>query len=359
MKGYFSILLCLLTLCLSAQQVDLSKFTLANTSTPAFLLVEETPTAIYMPENLKAFTVHALGNLGSSLSVELTPHFLINPDKKDRTYQKYIGVMKDPETQKLKQDPFSGINTTTVSLAYVDKNFSGLPDERKTYSLGIRTTLLRFYDKRKVHDNTVGMAMALSEITVPQNVLLQGEEAIQKYYDENQEQINTLLQPFQKTKKPLFRLDAALGYSVLFKENKTDSGTANRFGSWFTAETSLILNEGSDAKTNNYFNLFVTARYIEDGFNLDSDDYFTNYYRDFGGKLEFEFGPVAVAYEYISRHGSINSQRSVGSVHFTLTKDISITGGFGKDFTVSDENLVTIFGIHWGINAGNNKVKLN
>ncbi|SHH60734.1 hypothetical protein [Winogradskyella jejuensis] len=359
MKSYYLIIPIFLSLCVTAQEVDLSQFTLANTSSPAFVLVEETPTAIYMPENLKALAIHALDNFGESLSVELAPHFLINQNRKDRTYQQYIGVMVDPDTKELKQNPFSGLNTTTLSLAYVNKDFSGLADERKTYSLGLRTTLLRFYNKEKVHANTIGMATALSNIKVPSEVLIQGEEAIQEYYNSNQDEINALIQPFQKTIKPLFRLDAAAGYSVLFKENKIDSGTASRFGSWLTAETSIILNENNEAKTNNYFNLFLTGRYIEDGFNATGTDFFTNYYRDFGGKVEFEFGRVGFAYEYISRDGTISSERSVGSINFTITKDITINGGFGKDFAVTEDNLITIFGIHWGLNTGNSKVKLN
>ena len=353
-------IVCAFGLTLQAQQVDLSEFTLANASTPAFVLVEETPTAIYTPENLKALAIHALDNFGKSLSIEATPYFLINQERKDRTYQKYIGVMQDEETKKLKQNPFSGLNTTTISFAYVDKEFSGLADERKTYSIGVRTTLLRFYNKEKVHANTVGMATALSDITVPVEVLTQGPEAIQAYYNDNQEEINALLEPYQKVIKPQFRLDAAIGYSTLFKENSISSGTVKRFGSWLTSETSIILNEGSDAKTNNYFNLLLTARYIEDGFNASTpEDFFTNFYRDFGGKLEFEFGKLGVGYEYISRKGTIDSERSVGNIRFTINKDISITGGFGKDFSVNeDDNLVTLFGIHWGINTGNSKVNL-
>lgn len=342
-----------------AQQIDLSEFTLSNTTSPAFVLVEETPTAIYTPENLKALVVHAMNNFGEGLSVEVTPYFLIGQDRKDRTYQNYIGVMADDENV-LRQNPFSGLKTTSISFAYVDKAFSGLEEERKTYSIGVRTTILRFYNKQKVHDNTIGMATALSNITVPQDVLIQGPEAIQQYYSDNQEDINALIEPFQKVIKPLFRLDAASGYSTLFKENSISSGTASRFGTWLTAESSVILNEGSDAKTNNYFNVLMTARYVEDGFNVNMEDsYATNYYRDFGGKVELEFGRLGFGYEYISRDGTISSERSVGNIRFTITKDISITGGFGKDFAVTDDNLITIFGINWGINTGNSKVKLS
>ncbi|APY07080.1 hypothetical protein BWZ20_01630 [Winogradskyella sp. J14-2] len=341
-----------------AQNVDLSQFTLSNPSSPAFVLVEETPTAIYTPDNFKALALHALNNFGESFSIEATPYFLINQESKNRTYQKYVGVMKD-DSGELKQNPFSGLKTTTISLAYVDKEFSGLPNERKTYSIGARTTLLRFYNKDKVHKNTVAMATALSNIVTPQNVLIQGEEAIQAYYNEKQDEINALLKPFEKTIKPIFRLDFAAGYSTMFKENSISSGTANRIGAWLTSETSLILNEGSDAKTNNYFNLFLTARYVEDGFNINTnDDYFTTYYRDFGGKLDFEFGKLTFGYEYISRSGTFTSERSVGNIMYSINKDISISGGFGKDFSVTDDNLLTIFGIHWGLNTGNSKVKL-
>lgn len=343
-----------------AQQIDLSKFTLSNGSSPAFILVGETPTEIYAPVNLKALTLHVQENFGESISIEATPYFLINQQRKDRSYQKYIGVLQDPNTDKITQKPFSGLNTTTISFAYVDKEFSGLEGDHKTYSLGMRTTVLRFYNKEKVHANTIGMATALSNITVPSAVLLQGEEAIKNYYQEHQDEINALIEPFQKQIKPLFRLDAAMGYSALFKENKTNSGTVNRLGIWLTAETSLILNEGSDAKTNNYFNFLLTARYIEDGFNAIVNNYYTTYYRDFGGKLEFEFGKVGFGYEYIARNGEINSERSVGNIRFIITKDISISGGFGKDFEGPDgENLLTIIGINWGINTGNNKVSLN
>ncbi|MCX7548143.1 hypothetical protein OS188_09275 [Xanthomarina sp. F1114] len=357
---FITLIICFMFVFGQAQQIDLSKFTLSNGSSPAFILVGETPTEIYTPVNLKALTLHVQENFGESISIEATPYFLINTKRKDRSYQKYIGVLEDPDSGAIVQKPFSGLNTTTISFAYVDKEFSGLENEHKTYSIGLRTTVLRFYNKEKVHANTIGMATALSNITVPNAILIQGEEAIQHYYQEHQDEINALIEPFQKQIKPLFRLDAAMGYSALFKENKTNSGTANRLGIWLTAETSLILNEGSDAKTNNYFNLLLTARYVEDGFNALANNYYTMYYRDFGGKLEFEFGKLGFGYEYIARNGEINSERSVGSIQYTITKDLSISGGFGKNFEGPDgENLLTIIGINWGINTGNNKVGLN
>jgi len=345
-------------------QVDLGEFNLSNTTSPAFLLVEESPTFIYTPENLKALVIHALDNFGESLSVEVTPYFLLGTQSKDRTYYKYMGLKTDSEGN-AKQNPFSGINTTSISLAYVDKDFLDTGFSKSTYSIGLRTTLLRFFNPKKVYNNAVGMATALSEITVPQAVLIEGEEAIQNYYASKQDDINVLLEPYQKTIKPLFRLDAAAAYSALFKTNVIDSETAKRLGAWMTAEGSLVLNEGADSNHNNYLNVLVTARYIEDGFNfmefdpnVRDDPFFTTYYRDLGGKLEFEFGRFSLGYEYISRNGTITSERSVGTLKFMFNNDISITGGFGKDFP-EDDNLITIFGINWGLNLGSNILPLN
>ena len=152
MKKLLSLMVIVVNSFCIAQNVDLSQFTLSNPSSPAFVLVEETPTAIYTPDNFKALALHALDNFGESFSIEATPYLVINQESKNRTYQKYIGVTKN-DSGELEQNPFSGLKTTTISLAYVDKEFNGLADERKTYSIGARTTLLRFYNKEKVHKN--------------------------------------------------------------------------------------------------------------------------------------------------------------------------------------------------------------
>ncbi|WP_353777299.1 hypothetical protein [Winogradskyella sp. 3972H.M.0a.05] len=355
---------------------SLGDFTLSNNSSPAFLLVEETPTSIYTPENLRALAIHALDNLGQSISIEFAPYFFIG--KENRTYYNYVGLKTeddsdfkaDMKTSEIKQDIFSGaLKTLSISGAYVDKEFAGIGDKRKTYSIGARTTLIRVYSngsKKRIVDNATSLAKLLADFELSDDAFdrienaATDEEAQRILKEERKAFVKSTdaQKKFQKTEKPAFRLDGALGYSALFKNNNIDSGTANRFGSWLTAEASLILNAGKDSKTNDYFNLFFTARYVEDEFNLDTEGNFTtNYYRDFGVKGEFEFGRFAISYEYISRNGTIDSERSVGNVKFVINKDISIIGGFGKDFPEND-NLITIFGLNLGLNMGDNTVSL-
>lgn len=340
-------------------QVSLSEFQMSNVTSPAFQLLEETVTDLYTPENVKALALHVQNNFGESMAIEVAPYFFINTKSRNRTYYKYIGVRE--VAGNLKQNPFSGLNTTTLSFAYLKKDFETIvgDDELKTFSIGARTTILRFYNKEKVYNNAQEILNIIADpdLLLPEEILdmnegPQREEAERKFFIE-QQKINDRFKPFQKTIKPIFKLDGAVAYSSLFKDNSSDASTVNRFGSWLTGEFNLILNEDDDeSATNNYFNLLFIARYIEDEFNMEIVDTFTtNHYRDFGVKANFELGKFTFGYEYLKRHGTVSSERSVGNISFAIDKNISITGGFGKDFQ-ADDNLLAIFGINWGLNFG-------
>lgn len=345
-------------------KINLNEFQMSNNSSPAFLLLEETVTDIYTPENVKALALHVQNNFGESMAIELAPYFFINQKSTDRTYYKYIGVDKDGT----KQNPFSGMNTTTLSFSYLKKDFENIDgdDENKTFSVGIRTTLLRFFNKDLIKKNAESITAALSELPSPPISILgmnagpEKDEALKKFYLERQPKVDEKLKKYQKTIKPIFKIDVAAAYSDLFIDNSVNSSTVNRFGTWLTGEYSLIINEGNDeSTTNNYINILMSARYIEDGFNsVNGIDFLTNYYRDFGGKISLDIGKFSFAYEYISRNGSVTSERSVGNISFNIDKNITINGGFGKDFNITD-NLITLFGINWGLNLGNSSPSIN
>lgn len=345
-----------------SQQIPLSEFNLSNSAAPAFVLLEETPTEVYVPENLKALTIHALSNFNESLSVEVNPYYFLGvKDKnKKRTFYNYIGIAE--ENGVYKQKPFSGITrATSLSFAFLNKDFDNLSDgDKKVYSLGFRTKIFRLYQKKKVETTYKNISKILQNIVVTPEVLAKANETddenekqkiIRDFYNTD-EAISQLKEGgLYKTIKPIFQIDGALGYSILFEENSINSSTLNRFGTWLTSELSLPINlKKEESKTNNYINAFVVVRYVEDGFNLNSNNLF---YRDLGGKIELEIGKFNFGYEYIKRNGSVESERSVGNIKFLINKDVSITGGFGKDFS-SEENLVTLFGINWGLNLGSN-----
>ena len=129
--------------------VDLSQFQMSNNTSPAFQLLEETVTDIYTPENVKALALHVQNNFGESMAIEVAPYFFINTKSKSRTYERYIGITKNTERGKdsLRQNPFSGLNTTTVSFAYIKKDFESIEGdiEHKTFSIAARTTVARLF----------------------------------------------------------------------------------------------------------------------------------------------------------------------------------------------------------------------
>lgn len=343
-----------------ALNIPLSEFNMSNITSPAFVLINESPSEIYVPENLKSLIVHTTSNFKGGLSVELTPYYYINTNSKDRNFLKYIGIKE--ENGKVTQNPFSGLNTTTISFAYANKEFENFADgERKVFSIGGRTKLLRYYNKQDAINYDSKISNILKDIDWPSSVIIAASNAssqeektkIFKDYLESSKGKSELgaqiekLKVYKKPIKPVFQIDGAIGYSTLFKENNIKSATVDRLGIWLTSELSLILNKDSDeSNSNNYINVFLVGRYIEDGFLNNEGKLF---YRDIGGKLELELGRISLSYEYIDRYGSIKSNRSVGNIKFIVNKDVSLSGGFGKDFS-SEDNLVALFGINWGIN---------
>jgi len=344
--------------------IPLSEFNMSNISSPAFVLINESPSEVYVPENLKALVVHSTSNFKGGLSVELMPYYYINTESKDRNFLKFVGIKKTGE--RVSQNPFSGLNTTTISFAYANKEFENfLDDERKVFSVGARTKLLRFYNKQEMVDYDQRVSKILQDIDWPPHIVTQANEAnteeerskiLNNYLesDEGKAKIGALLKKleiYKKPIKPIFQMDGAIGYSTLFKENEINSATVNRLGIWLTSEFSLILNKDSEkSKSNNYFNFFIVGRYVEDGFVNDGSKL---YYRDFGGKIELELGKMSFSYEYINRYGNEKGSRSVGNIGLLISKDISLIGGFGKDFS-SEDNLIALFGINWGVNFNNN-----
>lgn len=347
-------------------KVSLENFQLSNVTSPAFLLVDETPTSVYTPENLRALMIHSLQNLGENLSIEVTPYFF--GKNKDKTYYEYMGISHGISGNKVlagsasevKQKPFARIGRDlTISFAYINKEFNNLGVKNKVLSLGARTTLFKWYNnsrKMKIYNNAINRAVQLSNINPPIAIVKQGKDAIKKYQEEEFKKLDN---EFTKTTKPMFQVDGALGYGLLFRDNNIESATLNRFGSWLTANFSIsVLNKKGKTKKNNYLNIFAIGRYVEDGFSLNTNGTDnTLFYRDIGGKIELEVGDFSFGYEYIERNGSVDTSKSLGSIKYVINNDISITGGFGKDFTDTN-NLITLFGVNWGLNFGGNEVNL-
>lgn len=379
---------------------SLSDFNFESVTNPAFTLLGETPTDINTPDNLKALALYLSNGFSNmNLALEVNPYWLIDFEEQ-RSYRSYRGLKTKDGKGYI--DPFIGLKTnSSISVGYLNKEFEGFDDDKKTLSLGYRTTILQFYNKVR-HDKINNIITRTQQgVTRPMNKLFQDfidgsiddpdigtascdaidtdQELKSKYLsiaagflarEDVQAQLKALgregvtedmvvneyieeycpiIKKFsgnRKTIKPVFRLDGAIGYSILFIEDNISSSTANRFGSWLTADFAVRFND------NSYLNIYAIGKYIQDEFNINEEgNYFEENFWDVGGKLEIELERFKFSYEYLNRSGFEDQYRSVGNIAFQINGNMSIVGGFGRDFPV-DDNLVTLLGINWGLDMG-------
>ena len=104
--------------------------------------------------------------------------------------------------------------------------------------------------------------------------------------------------------------------------------------------------------------MYALGRYLSDGTTLKNNEYISQNFYDFGGKLELEFKKLSVAYEYIYRINDIsNTFRSNGIVKYKISDQLYLTGAFGKNFG-DNNNLISLLGLNWGLSSGTEKPKI-
>ena len=362
-------------------QKSISDFNFESVTNPAFLLLGETPTAIYTPNNIKSLGLYlSNGFSNSNIAIEVNPYWWFFGTMKNKSYRGYRGIV-EKEGLASNIDPFNAFKVnSSISIGYIDKKFEGFPDKKKVFAVGGRFTLFELYGEKRTNDvlktvvaiesgfsdkastDTAFCEQYAKDGTIPENMTTAATKFLEKYpvYQSKYSNEYELLKAFidqsctknndfyfnTKNIKPVLRIDGAIGYSMLYKEAEFNANTANRFGTWLTADLALKFSD------QDYLHILAIGKYVDDGFNIDSNGiYFTENYIDYGGKLEIELNKFKLSYEYLSRSGEESKFRSVGNLTYQLNKTMSITGGFGKDFP-KDDNLVSILGINWGLNSG-------
>ncbi|RQO36766.1 hypothetical protein DBR39_16970 [Chryseobacterium sp. KBW03] len=174
----------------------------------------------------------------------------------------------------------------------------------------------------------------------------------------------TKMKEFQKfvnnlsESKPVFSIDFAGAYNHFFDKERFSSGSFGRFGTWLTMNWNINLDRPDKEEKKNYLKLYILNRFLVDRmiYNKKADAYDKNSFYDLGGKVNFEFNRLSVAYEYIRRFGDFEDYRSVGSIMYKINDNVSLIGGFGKNFE-NQNDLVTTLGLRWGLNFNNDLEK--
>lgn len=430
-----SILVFFLSFIIFSQEKDDGKISIndlnfKSTTNPAFTLLEETPTAINIPDNLRSLAVYLYNGFNSNnIALEINPYWAFSLHKKDESYLEYLGIDK--------KGPFKYIRSnTSFSLAYTQKKFEEHLEDRKAIALGLRTSFIKIFSKArkaKIKDVILEIKEGFKDIDIENfdkkirgdrensidtspDIIICGKNDIEnlkfeviykeeakKYLkeiklnnikkflidknfkepsqdeikiflieknikDPTENEVNQFLKRYfeqscrvlkkfyysEKNIKPNLRIDGALGYSLLSKNSNFSSDLRNRLGVWLTFDFAIDLKskERDLSENTNYFHFFGIVKHINDGFSQDTNqNYIRTSFWDYGVKLAFDLNKFNISYEYLKRSGNDSKFRSVGNLTYQVSKKISLTGGFGKDFALQD-NLVSLFGINWGIDSG-------
>lgn len=238
-------------------------------------------------------------------------------------------------------------------------------DSTTSVAIGINTNLLTIFSKNKkeLTDSYNDFKEAYQKmIDSVEAVIINQYPDLQRSSPEFRNKRESILESIKMDapeefaeilQKPLFTLDVAAAYSLLYPDNKFSHNQSDRLGVWSTATFSF-----KTVKDNgNYINFYAFARYLKDDsvYQETLGDYSDTFeYFDYGGKGQLDFKKLSIGYEYIKRTGDGDDYRSVGLVQYKINENVYFTGGFGKNFeSENGDDLLTLFGIRWGFDKKN------
>jgi hypothetical protein len=351
-----------------AQDSEVKLKDLAVPNSPAFILNDIVPTLIQTPNTPKAFVLGAVqsfqqstGAFPQNYSADFAPFWWLKPSH--RNVYSLVGLKTKVEnnvTSVKKQDPFSGLKFTSLSMAFLTKDY--IPDtinlSQKVFSVGIKTTLVKVHSK--TYDVKLKEKISEWHITTlsefDKNIALLTEiskdpsktdELTKKFKKLNSSEIVKQINEIMN-QKPLFCWELASAYST-YGIGDT-SWKTGRYGVWTTVSSYIPFGKN----TKNYFNINLACRYLTDNYNKgDNGIIGKSNSIDVGGKIAFEFDELSIGVESLYRFNNsiANTQnRTVGVVNYKIADNLFINGAFGKNFD-SPNKLITLFGVNWGFGS--------
>ena len=343
---------------------------LAPPTSPAFVLMDVSPSNIIVPENIQAFSIQTFNTLigdskdgltNNNYAVEFQPYWYYN--RTNMNFFEYNNLTSKQPLGSRTLDDYDGYNVMgniwknlSISAAFLNGTFEVFNNPQSYISIGAKTRLLTFRTEDDINNlktryrayeqfMSSAAVIAIIKQGAQQGLSLSEiNKSIEKLngWKNVQDNMSTAIQ-----KKPLFALDVAIAYShFLGDKSQNIDDSLGRFGIWTSGDLALNL---PFIDKNSYFHIYGVYRYLRDGLNLDSvtNTRFIKNINEYGGKLEFEIKQLAFAYEYISRNNGDES-RSIGTIRYKINDSFTLNGGFGENFE-SNGNSIALLGIQWGL----------
>lgn len=353
-------------------KLELKDLNLPNT--PAFTLLDYSPTVIDRPGTAKTFATNIVSLLGQSQSLpknfamEVSPFWLF---KNKLTVYKYHGIDENKGKQ---QNIFSNLRNASISIGSVFKDSSKAHKFDANYiAIGGRVNLIKVIRKPTIAATISTIkAIAARHVTLVAPVAAKClgvhtvgtpeyneclKKGLEDAFTNDQSGIVILEKRLQKILeiKPIFQADIAFATSRVFKDNTFENDRKYRTGFWTTMEFSLPLTKTNNIEkmieNKNYINIYGTLRYINEDSTTDFKTFHEQKLLDFGGRFELEFDKLSVSFETIHRKNqtdkNLNTSRNVGILQYKINDQLFLSGTFGKNFGTV-RNVIALFGLNWG-----------
>lgn len=352
---------------------------LAVPNSPAFILIDIAPSSFHTPNTPKEFVLGVIQSYEQSsngfpqnYSAEFAPYWWIKPSKRD--VFKTLGLAEKTRDKEgppvYKENPFSGLRFTTVSIAFAGKDL--IPDTskqaQKVFSIGLKTTLVKIHRKGYAGE----MTRLLYEWHKATQDELDNDSTIHKRLALNPGLQQTLFDSIGMTKKtkelvnavqkaflekPLFNWDVAAAHAVYgIGDSAWRSG---RTGIWTTLSSYIPLGKKGKKEQENFISLHAMFRYTRDNYLADKQKKtYSGNSVDAGGRFAFEFEKLSIGVEALYRFRNKKADpdnRTVGVINYRISENLFLRGAFGKNFNTNGK-LIGLLGINWGI--GTETIKL-
>ncbi|GAA3608911.1 capsid protein p24 [Flavivirga amylovorans] len=370
MKKSLTIMLIICYFTISAQENGKTDIkSLAPPNSPAFILMDISPSSIVVPDNIQVLAVQTLSafsnenNTDSNFAIEFQPYWYTKNREVD--FFEYNNYKSSKSKKNItnafdydRYDIFGDIGKkASISIAYTTGTFDVFEDNRSYISLGAKTRLIKVVRKNDLlnfkqayddYENIKTDPSIMAAVAAAQAG--QSLQAIKKepLYKDLREKLWTAI-----NKRPLLAIDIASAFSYsVGDENNISDDSFGRFGLWLSADFAFPITEDNK----NYIHIFGVAKYLRDGLNINpqtNSSFITTAY-DYGTKIELELNKFSFAYEYLTRNNenSEDENRSIGTFRYSINNLFAITGGFGENFSNESGNNIALFGIQFGLDSG-------
>jgi hypothetical protein len=298
---------------------------------PAFVLLDLTPSAVERPTTPKALAATLLAATGDlqvlprNYAVEVAPYWLA--PHPTLTYTRFHNP---GPWQSVKQ-------TASISFATVRSSGTGIvPDSSTAIGLGVRTFLATGHPDRPALDSLTARLDAIQQ-----------QQNLAAFHHRPQDELDSLKQQNDHATRALqalvqerrgFMLEAAAGAVAVYPQDVFARGTVSRVGAWLTPTYRM---------RHPQVDVLVVGRLIR-----DVAAGATRY--DAGGRFVYANRGLSISGEYVSRSGGSGAQRThraSGNLEYRWAEGKYLTATFGRNFDApagGGRTLIALVGIDLG-----------